>query len=751
VADEQFTVNEEVREGQVQYYLDAQNAVDPNAHIANVKDLEEFKAALADASKSLINLTADFTTTEKILVSRDDVTINGNNKTITFTGDETGWQGNYVLHVYNTTGVTIKDIKLTGGDAALLVNGSEVTLTGAIDVSGNEFGGIESSKGVGVEKDPKLTVTGATFTNTSEAYGLPTIWEDQVEGTVVVADEQFTVNEEVREGQVQYYLDAQNAVDPNAHIANVKDLEEFKAALADASKSLINLTADFTTTEKILVSRDDVTINGNNKTITFTGDETGWQGNYVLHVYNTTGVTIKDIKLTGGDAALLVNGSEVTLTGAIDVSGNEFGGIESSKGVGVEKDPKLTVTGATFTNTSEAYGLPTIWEDQVEGTVVVADEQFTVNEEVREGQVQYYLDAQNAVDPNAHIANVKDLEEFKAALADASKSLINLTADFTTTEKILVSRDDVTINGNNKTITFTGDETGWQGNYVLHVYNTTGVTIKDIKLTGGDAALLVNGSEVTLTGAIDVSGNEFGGIESSKGVGVEKDPKLTVTGATFTNTSEAYGLPTIWEDQVEGTVVVADEQFTVNEEVREGQVQYYLDAQNAVDPNAHIANVKDLEEFKAALADASKSLINLTADFTTTEKILVSRDDVTINGNNKTITFTGDETGWQGNYVLHVYNTTGVTIKDIKLTGGDAALLVNGSEVTLTGAIDVSGNEFGGIESSKGVGVEKDPKLTVTGATFTNTSEAYGLPTIWEDQVEGTVVVADEQFTVNKR
>jgi phage host-nuclease inhibitor protein Gam len=535
--------------------------------------------------------------------------------------------------------------------------------------------------------------------------------EDQITGTVVVADEQFTVNEEVREGQVQYYLDAQNAVDPNAHIANVKDLEEFKAALADASKSLINLTADFTTTEKILVSRDDVTINGNNKTITFTGDETGWQGNYVLHVYKATGVTIKDIKLTGGDAALLVNGSEVTLTGAIDVSGNEFGGIESSKGVGVEKDPKLTVTGATFTNTSEAYGLPTIWEDQITGTVVVADEQFTVNEEVREGQVQYYLDAQNAVDPNAHIANVKDLEEFKAALADASKSLINLTADFTTTEKILVSRDDVTINGNNKTITFTGDETGWQGNYVLHVYKATGVTIKDIKLTGGDAALLVNGSEVTLTGAIDVSGNEFGGIESSKGVGVEKDPKLTVTGATFTNTSEAYGLPTIWEDQITGTVVVADEQFTVNEEVREGQVQYYLDAQNAVDPNAHIANVKDLEEFKAALADASKSLINLTADFTTTEKILVSRDDVTINGNNKTITFTGDETGWQGNYVLHVYKATGVTIKDIKLTGGDAALLVNGSEVTLTGAIDVSGNEFGGIESSKGVGVEKDPNL----------------------------------------
>ncbi len=85
----------------------------------------------------------------------------------------------------------------------MLVNGSEVTLEGAIDVSGNEFGGIESSKGVGLENDPELNVTDATFTNTSEAYGLPTIWEDQITGTVVVADEQFTVNEEVREGQVQ--------------------------------------------------------------------------------------------------------------------------------------------------------------------------------------------------------------------------------------------------------------------------------------------------------------------------------------------------------------------------------------------------------------------------------------------------------------------------------------------------------------------------------------------------------------------
>ncbi|SHD76532.1 hypothetical protein [Schnuerera ultunensis] len=111
----------------------------------------------------------------------------------------------------------------------MLVNGSEVTLTGAIDVSGNEFGGIESSKGVGVGTNPKLTVTDATFTNGTEAYGLPTIWEDQITGTVVAADEQFTVNEEVREGQVQYYLKEENAEPTKPSLKVTSPAEEVSA------------------------------------------------------------------------------------------------------------------------------------------------------------------------------------------------------------------------------------------------------------------------------------------------------------------------------------------------------------------------------------------------------------------------------------------------------------------------------------------------------------------------------------------
>jgi hypothetical protein len=55
--------------------------------IANVGNLDELKAALADESKTEINLTDNIETDEKILIARP-VTINGNNKTITFTGDE---------------------------------------------------------------------------------------------------------------------------------------------------------------------------------------------------------------------------------------------------------------------------------------------------------------------------------------------------------------------------------------------------------------------------------------------------------------------------------------------------------------------------------------------------------------------------------------------------------------------------------------------------------------------------------------
>ena len=186
--------------------------VAPAVTSADVSNLTELKEALVNTNIKTINLTASFDTTEKILVNRE-VTINGGNNTITFTGDVAGWQGNYVIQVFNTKEVTLNNIKLIGGDAALLVNGSDVTLTGRIDVSGNQFGGIEVSKGTELGlQNSELTVTEALI-NDTEAYRLPTIWLIQDQGLVTGMNVPVTTNTTVIPGQIQYYIVESNAVE----------------------------------------------------------------------------------------------------------------------------------------------------------------------------------------------------------------------------------------------------------------------------------------------------------------------------------------------------------------------------------------------------------------------------------------------------------------------------------------------------------------------------------------------------------
>src|SRR5690606_17358944 len=119
----------------------------------------ELEIALSNADVAVIELDASFEVDSKILVDRT-VTIDGNGFTISSdVADNTVWNSNtaYIFHVYNTDDVVIKDISLTNANAGLLVNGSSASLEGVINVSGNGFGGIESSNG------SVLTVTDATL------------------------------------------------------------------------------------------------------------------------------------------------------------------------------------------------------------------------------------------------------------------------------------------------------------------------------------------------------------------------------------------------------------------------------------------------------------------------------------------------------------------------------------------------------------------------------------------------------------
>lgn len=376
--------------------------------VETVSTTDEFLQAIAD-EKSVITLGADINVTEKVNITYD-VTIDGNGHAIIGNNVE-GWQGFYILQVYRAT-ATIKNVTLTGGDAGLLVNGSNVTLEGTVDVSGNEFGGIEVSKGQDVTETPLLTINGQV-TNTTDAEGLPTIWLDGLnEG--VVATQEFeikTVN-----NQVHYHI----PTTPVNTTVEVDSEQAFLDAVA-AGANHITLTADISISSKINILHD-VVIDGAGHTISGTPNA-GWQGLFGIQFYNVDSATIKNLNFTNLDAAILVNGSNLTLEGAINLSGNEFGGIELSKGKDVTNNVVLDVTNAVLTNDTEDYGLPTVWVDNTLDAEVIGGT-FVVRKDIKASQVQYYLNAETNKEAKA---NEMFYEMFAALNSDKIKVNVNET------------------------------------------------------------------------------------------------------------------------------------------------------------------------------------------------------------------------------------------------------------------------------------------------------------------------------------
>jgi hypothetical protein len=362
--------------------------------------------------------------------------------------------------------------------------------------------------------------------------------------------------------------------------------------------------------------------------------------------------------------------------------------------------------------------------------------------------------------PVTHAAtSVTDEASLQTALASSTVSAITIANSFPVDTKIIISRP-VTIDGGNNTITFsTSTPTTWHGNYVFEVYNTSGVTISNIKLTGGNAALLVNSSTVTLTGAIDVSGNGFGGIESSKGGGLTTLPSLIVSSSTLTNTSEAYGLPTIWEDLVTGTVTGFPASGTSSPSVKTGQVQYYLNPTSLTN-----VTVGTQTALNAALANTAITNITFSGDITATSSVQVTHK-VTIDGAGHKLLPSFTKTSSSNNAAMIILNDDGVTVKNLTVDGGDKAnghalhgfniynatnvlldgvtasnnqhtgVNVNGSTVTVNN-ITTSSNLWGGINIDQGTGLTATTTLTVNGTSHQTETGAD----IWRDDNSKTTV-----------
>ncbi|MBP1924248.1 nitrogen fixation protein FixH [Sedimentibacter acidaminivorans] len=323
--------------------------------------------------------------------------------------------------------------------------------------------------------------------------------------------------------------------------------------------------------------------------------------------------------------------------------------------------------------------------------------------------------------------------------SDDETSAIYLTAKGSVGSEIVIDGND---------IIGLEDETN-KHNGIVTPYSSE---IQYIKVTNNDLSNLSYGMYFNSGSNILVDGNTID-TTIRNGINFYGKPdfncdNITVTNNTLDNIDTAVDF---YSDQYDSGIsfYLYGESITVNNNTivmaHDGRMQIYYYTETATE-----ADVDTEDELKEALSNEEITTINVIDDFSVANQVVVSRP-VTINGGNHTITFTGNADGWNGDYVMQVYNTD-ATIDGIKLTGGDAGLLVNASEVTLTGTIDVSGNEFGGIEASKGSasGLE-NPVLTVTGATFVNTTEEYGLPTIWEDGVTATtyLVANSDQFTLS--
>lgn len=205
-----------------------------------VSSSEELEEIFNDSAKNAVTLSGPVEMSKESQISHK-ITIDGEGNTmstssqgkvitltaggtiknlnIESTADNTEWHSSYGIQIY-TGKATIENAKISGGNAAIIVNGAEVTLKGKIDVSGNTFGGIEVSKGTAQGLTAGiLNIDGATLINNTEEYGKPTIWIDGIsdnEGIVNGAESltKIVLTKEDGTQQIQYYLDSKNAIKP---------------------------------------------------------------------------------------------------------------------------------------------------------------------------------------------------------------------------------------------------------------------------------------------------------------------------------------------------------------------------------------------------------------------------------------------------------------------------------------------------------------------------------------------------------
>lgn len=323
---------------------------------------------------------------------------------------------------------------------------------------------------------------------------------------------------------------------------------------------------------------------------------------------------------------------------------------------------------------------------------------------------------------------------------------ITLLADVALTDSIVVPAEvDITINGNNNTISYNGGTTKVAftnfGDTLEGVLPGTQLTVNDVifQSTSNEPAgyaVLVGfnsfGTEITLTGC--TFENLYAGIYANP-VTAEGSPapKLSITESTYTNTNYGYCVDEVTNGAQVGNVDVTFEDNTVPDEgFQESEVW------NTVTVTKPDGSVTAYNSWEAAYAAAAAG-DTITLNMDVTGPITIDKDNITINGNGKEITATGTDTAV-------TISADNVTLKDVNASSQwDIALVVaNGA----TGA-EVNGGSYATCTDTgnftedyakQGEGAIRfmgnNGDITVTGADLTG-----GLHIV--NYTEGTVKASD--------
>ena len=228
-------------------------------------------ATLADAITNAavgdtVKLLADVTITEQLYIGKA-ITLDGNGKTITRTpggasaeykagilvgagatiknltvsGPNTtasGWDGGeFGIKLYQASGAVLENVTVKSANAGIQVNGGSVTFKGTIDVSGNEYGGIE------LLHEGTLDISNAILVNKDETEATPVLWNDDDKGTITFNKRQTLEKVAVDETKDHYYI----APEPS-FFENLFNLIRFKKTTDDIKTfSIVTLILEFIT------------------------------------------------------------------------------------------------------------------------------------------------------------------------------------------------------------------------------------------------------------------------------------------------------------------------------------------------------------------------------------------------------------------------------------------------------------------------------------------------------------------------